>query len=249
MKIALIGSLSFLLLTGCSSLGLDFGRSRGGDPVPPQAAGQPQALYLDLIAGLRQRDLHRAALAHLDEYERIYPSTPATQLLRGQSLLELHDDQAALAVFRQITRGPEVAAAQAGMGTAAARSGQWGQAVEAFTAATRLEPTNPRFLNNLGYALLRSGNTAQGEFRLRMANELAPNSAEIRNNLALLLLASNRRAEGERLLTQMPSAEARAALRREAAQIQGRSPTPAQVQAPTQIQAPTQSQALAERSS
>ncbi|MDB5412250.1 MAG: hypothetical protein JWR10_585 [Rubritepida sp.] len=220
MKIALAGSLSLVLLSGCSSLGLDFSRMRGGEAPAPQAAGQPETLYLDLITGLRGRGLHRAALAHLDEYERLYERTPATLLLRGQSLLDIRDDAAALEVFRQITSGPEAAAAQAGIGTAAARIERWDLAVEAFTEAVRREPTNPRYLNNLGYALLRSGNAREGEFRLRMAGELDPNSAEIRNNLALLLLATSRRPDGERLLALMPSAEARAALRREAAQIQ-----------------------------
>lgn len=220
------------LLAGCSSLPLP-SISFGGNSPPrrdveataPLPPGQPEALYLDMIRGLRERGMHRAAIAHLDEYERRFRRTPGTTLLRGQSLLAIDDDQAALTVFRTITSGPEAAAAKAGIGTVMGRAGQWDRAVEAFTAATQIEPTNARYINNLGYALLRQGNTEQGEFRLRMASELDPSSAEIRNNLALLLLASNRRADGEQLLQQMPDGEARAAIRRAAAQIQSQTAT------------------------
>lgn len=223
-------ALSLLLASGCSSLPLPSvsfsGNSsprRDAEVVTPVPPGQPQALYLDVITGLRARGLHRAAIAHLDEYERRFARTPATALLRAQSLLEINDDQAALTVFQSIRSGPEAAAARAGTGTVMARQNDWDRAVEAFTAATQLEPTNPRFLNNLGYALLRQGNSGQGEYRLRMASELDPASAEIRNNLALLLLSSNRGPDGERLLAQTPSPEVRAAIRRAAAQIQNRS--------------------------
>jgi len=211
------GALAVLALlgTGCGIL---------PDGTPPVAGrgAQSEALYLDVIAGLRARGLHRAAIAHLDEYERNHARTSATALLRGQSLVEIHDDAAALEVLGRITTGPEAAAAASGIGTIHARAERWSEAVASFTTANRLEPTNPRYLNNLGFALLQGGQPGLAEARLRTAAELDADSAEIRNNLALLMLATQRRADGERMLTQVPSAEARQAIRRAARQIQSR---------------------------
>lgn len=211
------GALALLTL-----LGAGCGTSPGTTPPAPAGRAQSEALYLDVIAGLRSRGLHRAAIAHLDEYERNHARTPATALLRGQSLVEIRDDGAALDVLRRITTGPEAAAAASGIGTIHARAERWSEAVASFATANRLEPTNPRYLNNLGFALLHDGQPELAEARLRTAAELDAESAEIRNNLALLMLATQRRADGERLLAQVPSADARQAIRRAASQIQSR---------------------------
>ncbi len=213
-----------LLLGGCAGLPDLSSWLREAPPAFGVAAagqaGTPRALYLDMIAGLRQRGLHRAALAHLDEYERQHGATAATTLMRGQSLLEIGQERAAVAAFSAIPEGPERAAAQAGIGMALGRAGDWEGAASAFAEAVRREPTNARHVNNLGFALLRRGEAEEAEFRLRTAVELDPASPEIRNNLAVLLLATNRRPQGEQMLASVPDPALRATMRRVAAQIQ-----------------------------
>lgn len=215
MRIAAIVALCAGLLVGCATMGED---RAAAAPEAPEA----QQLYLDLIRGLRQRGLNRAVIAHLDEFERRHGERPATILLRGQALNDVGQPEAALAVFRRITEGPELPAARQGMGLAAAGAGRWSEAAELLEAAVRLEPTNARFLNNLGYVHLQQGQAQQAESRLRTAAELDGESAEIRNNIALLLLATGRRVDGERLLALIPNAETRNTIRREAQRLASR---------------------------
>jgi Flp pilus assembly protein TadD len=212
------------MLAICAALLAGCGTARhvgSGPPAAPQTA-EAQQLYLDLIRGLRQRGLHRAVIAHLDDFERQNGERPATILLRGQALNDIGDHEGALRAFSRITGGPEFPAARQGMGLAAAGAGLLPEATELLETAVRLEPTNPRFLNNLGFVQLQQGNVQQAESRLRTAAELDAESAEIRNNIALLLLATNRRAEGEQLLAMVPSQETRNAIRREAQRLSAR---------------------------
>ena len=195
------------------SLGLGRTAAEGSD------AGQAQVLYLDLIKGLQQRKLYRAALAHLDEFERLHGRQPQASLLRAECLAEVGDGAAARVAFQGLLRGPQAAAARHGLGMLAAREAQWPRAISEFNAALALEPTSTRVLNNLGYALLRCGDVAGAEFRLRQAAELEPDNAGVRNNLALLLAATNRNAEADSLLGAAGNAPMRRALRQEVARL------------------------------
>jgi Flp pilus assembly protein TadD len=204
---------AMLLLTGCADV------NGARTDMAQNNAQQPKTLYLDVINGLRQRGLYRAALANLDEYERSNPRTPQTILLRGQLLLSIGADAQALAEFQAIKTGPELAAAQSGIGAIDAHRGDWAGAVAAFGVSVANEPTNARYINNLGFAQLHQGDAADADYRLRMAAELDPASAEIRNNVTLLLLATGRKAEGEQMLADLKDPATQAALRREAAKI------------------------------
>lgn len=206
-------------LSGCGT-GLDSLPSLSlGGARSDSDAGQAQTLYLDLIKGLQQRGLHRAALAHLDEFDRLHGRHPQASLLRAESLAQVGEDAAAWTAFQGLLRGPQAAAARHGLGLLAGRGERWPEAVTEFNAALALEPTSTRILNNLGYALLRSGDMTAAEFRLRQAAELEPGNGGVRNNLALLLAATNRNAEAERLLGTAGNAPLRLALREEVARI------------------------------
>ncbi len=208
------------LLGGCGtvrgalpSLGFGNAASRTSEE------GQAQTLYIDLIKGLQQRRLHRAALAHLDEFERLHGRQPQASLLRAECLAEVGDDAGARTAFQGLLRGPHAAAARHGLGMLAAREENWPRAITEFNAALALEPTSTRTLNNLGYALLRSGDMAGAEFRLRQATELEPGNPGARNNLALLLVATHRNGEADGLLGTAGTAPMRLALRREVARL------------------------------
>ncbi|RVT91547.1 tetratricopeptide repeat protein [Rhodovarius crocodyli] len=211
------------LAPGCETvrgvLGPTTGAPAATAPSPATDRQQARNLYLDVIRGLRERGSNRAALAHLDEYERQHGQSPASNLMRGEILTDLGDEPGATAALGRISGGAEQAAALNTMGLLAGRGARWNEAKDRFEAAIRLEPTNVRFINNLGFALLNLGDAPGAEHRLRMASELDPNSEEVRNNIALLLLATGRRADGERVLGQIQSSETRNAIRREAQRL------------------------------
>ncbi|WP_159998427.1 tetratricopeptide repeat protein [Roseomonas sp. 18066] len=210
---ALLGGA--LLLSGCGTLGLG-GDSLAAGNAPESTGPRERGLYLDLIAGLQQRDLHRAALAHLDEFDTRFGATADTSMRRAESLAAIGEDARAEATFRaRLGRGDD-GPAQNGLGMLAGRRGRWAEAVAAFTAALAKQPTSTRYLNNLGYALYRAGQAEEAEFRLRQAEELDPASGEVRNNLILVLMANRRRDEAERRLAQIADTGLRDTVRRRA---------------------------------
>lgn len=193
--------------------------SLGFGQATAEETPQGQALYLDLIKGLQQRGLHRAALAHLDEFRRLHGTVPQATLLRAECLAEIGEPEPAQLAFRSLLRGPQAAAARRGLGLLAAKREAWPEAITEFEAALVIEPTSIRTLNNLGYALMRSGDAARAEFRLRQAAELEPENAGVRNNLALLLAATGRAAEAEQMLGQATDRPTQVALRQEASRM------------------------------
>jgi Flp pilus assembly protein TadD len=214
-SLLLLGSLA-----GCAELG-DLGSMFSGGPASDSRGSDSERdLYLDVIAGLNQRSMYHASLAHLDEYARRHRTTERSQLLRADALASVGQGEEATRLYRELLAGGSAAAAQNGLGRMAARTGDWTGAAAAFQEAVTRDPTNVRYLNNLGYACLRSGDARQAEFRLRQAEELEPQNVEVGNNLILLLLVSNRRQEGEARLSRIVDPNARQSLRREAQSIQ-----------------------------
>jgi Flp pilus assembly protein TadD len=201
---------ALLLAAGCVQA-----NPSGMPAATAQEAADARQLHLDLIRGLRQRGLNRAVIAHLNEFDQRHGASDATRLLRGEALSAIGDHAEAMAVFRTVQPGPEFSAAQQGMGLAAAGAGQWDEALALLQAAARVEPTNARLMNNIGFVQLQRRDFEGAERHLRTAAELDPENPEIRNNIALLLLAMGRRVEGERLLAAVPSVDARNAIRRE----------------------------------
>jgi len=204
-----------LLLAGCSSLP----SIKLVEPAPPRPFvqtdnleaphpdGDPslrtRKLFLGVVAALREQGRASAALAFLDDYDRSYPGDPHAQRLRADCLMDIGQQAAAEPIYRHLLGGPEEAAAQAGLGQAAAAGGHWAEAARAFGQAARLEPSTVRYLNNQGYALLRANDAAQAEFVLRKAAQLDPGNLQTRNNLILCL-----EREGKPVPQQLAAAEA-----------------------------------------
>lgn len=207
-------------LGGCAEggdLGSLFG---GGGPASDNRGSDSERdLYLDVIAGLNQRGLYHASLAHLDEYARRHRATERSQLLRADALASVGQREEATRLYRELLSGGSAAAAQNGLGRVAALAGDWPGAAASFQEAVARDPTNVRYLNNLGYAYLRAGDARQAEFRLRQAEQLEPQNIEVGNNLTLLFLTGNRRQEGEARLARIADPNARQAIRRQAQTI------------------------------
>jgi len=188
-----------LLLAGCSSLpSIKLVQEQPARPFvqtddleaprpPDDPSLRTRQLFLGVVAALREQGRASAALAFLDDYDRSYPGDPRAQRLRADCLMDVGQQAAAEPIYRRLLGGPEEAAAQAGLGQAAAAGGRWAEAARDFGQAARLEPSTVRYLNNQGYALLRANDAAQAEFVLRKAAQLDPENLQTRNNLILCL--------------------------------------------------------------
>lgn len=217
MSMARIPALLLLSALGGCAGGGDLASLLGnGLAADSRGSDSERDLYLDVIAGLNQRGLNHAALAHLDEYARRHSATERSQLLRADALAAVGRKDEATRLYRDLLTSGSAAAAQNGLGRVAAMSGEWTAAAAAFQEAVGRDPTNVRYLNNLGYACLRAGDAAQAEFRLRQAEELEPQNVEVGNNLTLLLLTTGRRQEAEARLSSIADRRARQALRDQA---------------------------------
>jgi Flp pilus assembly protein TadD len=196
-KMASVGAA--LLLAGCSSLpSIKLVEEPAARPFvqtddleAPRPHGDPslrtRQLFLGVVAALREQGRASAALAFLDDYDRSYPGDARALRLRADCLMDVGQQAAAEPIYRRLLGGPEEAAAQAGLGQAAAAGGRWAEAARAFGQAAKLEPSTVRYLNNQGYALLRANDAAQAEFVLRKAAQLDPDNLQTRNNLILCL--------------------------------------------------------------
>jgi len=131
-------------------------------------------LYLSVIEQLEHYEKYHAALAHIDEFERLYGTTPRSRGLRGDAWLALGDPDNAEKEYTAITRGAFAGAGQHGLGRVAAARGDWALAVTHFERAVQEQPTNTRFLTDLSQGYAEVGRTADAEFTLKKAQELVP---------------------------------------------------------------------------
>jgi Flp pilus assembly protein TadD len=188
---------------------------------PDSDAARSPAAYLRLIGELRASGRPRACLAHLDAFELKTPRDPQAKLLRGDCLVDVGQYDAAEAVYRPLLKGPQAAAAAAGLGRTAALRGDWPAAADNFAEAVRRAPINAAYIGDLGFALLRAGRANDAVFRLRQAAELSPDASNIRNNLILALEASGDEAAAAKLLTQVTDPQDLKALTAMRAELKG----------------------------
>lgn len=203
--------LALSLLTGPASshaetsppLSAMAGEEAGGRA--PDTENDPE-LYLQLIAGMQEKSLYFAALAHLDAFDRRWPGNQRAALLRGDALRETAYFEKAKAVYRNLLKGEQSAAAYHGLGIIAGRQGDSRAALEALEKANQLAPTNVSILNDLGYLQLLGGHLADARLSLHKAAELDQRNARVGGNLALLYLLEKKpeRAQGIMKWFQLP---------------------------------------------
>lgn len=198
--------LALSLLTACS--GSFSGKLGSGDATPhpsgtaadvPSAprmnTDRSRALFLIIVEELHKQGKSRAALAYLDDYDRLYPGDTKSALLRGNCLLDIADYDRAAQVFQRLQGGGNDPAAQAGLGQVAAARQDWASAQAAFQRAVRGNPSNAEYLNDLGFAQIQTGNYAAALSSLRQAQELDATNRMIRNNVILALHLAGRDAD------------------------------------------------------
>lgn len=154
-------------------------------------------VYLQLISRLQDKRLYFASLAHLDAFDRRWPSNRRSTLLRADALRETgYLDQAA-ALYEGLQQGPLAAQAHHGLGLIASKKGDLNAALIALSRANRLDPTNAAVLNDLGYTQIMLQQMAEAGFNLHKATELDPKNTRAGANLALFYLLDHKPAQAE----------------------------------------------------
>ena len=189
------------LASGCASTTPKYLRT------PTLAAPEPapqdsRNAYLELIGRMQQQGAWYASLAHVDAFRQRYGDPPALRLLQADALRETGQADAAIALYRELSSGPQAAAAAHGLGLIAARRDDDAGSEQALERATQLQPLNTDYLGDLGYARLRAGRFEQAREPLAKALELSPGNAKATANLALWAVLRGDSATAERLVAQ-----------------------------------------------
>ncbi|GLQ99754.1 tetratricopeptide repeat protein [Dyella mobilis] len=150
-----------------------------------QPATDSKAMYLDLIRQMQQQGSYYASLAHIDAFRLRYGDPPELQRMQGDALRETGQDDAAAKVYQGMLHGSQAASAWHGLGLIAARQRRYAEAEKDLQEATRIEPVNVTYLNDLGYARLAAGDIANAHEPLAEAAELEPTNTKVVSNLAL----------------------------------------------------------------
>jgi Flp pilus assembly protein TadD len=167
---------------------------------PHQPATDNKAMYLDLIRQMQQQGAYYASLAHIDAFRLRYGNPPELQRLQGDALRETGQSKAAAQVYQGMVHGGQAGPAWHGLGLIAARDKRYGEAEKDLLQATRIEPINVTYLNDLGYAQLAAGDIATAHQPLAEAAELEPANIKVVSNLALWASLSDDEPQAEAIM-------------------------------------------------
>lgn len=210
------------LASGCASTTPKYVRAPSLAPPEPDPQDSRNA-YLELIERMQQQGAWYASLAHVEAFRQRYGDRPALRLLQADALRETGQADAAVALYRELSSGPQAAAAAHGLGLIAARRDDDAGSEQALARATQLQPLNTDYLGDLGYARLRAGQFDQAREPLAKALELSPGNAKATANLALWAVLRGDQATAERLSAQASlNEETRRSIQQQAQQIRTR---------------------------
>lgn len=191
-------ALAANLFTGAESPAIP--ETSGRAAPDAQTLDQKPDVYLQLIAGMQQRGLYYASLAHLDAFDARWPDRADAILLRAHALRESGQMEAAKTMYSKLLGGPLAARAHHGLGLMAVRSGDIEEGSTALTRAAALAPTDATILGDQGYAFLMLGKFDEARLALFKAAELDDGNKRIGANLALLLALSGRLDQAQELM-------------------------------------------------
>lgn len=195
--------------------------------APPTEAAQETRrdennpdFYLELIAGMQQKRLFYASLAHLDVFEQRWPGDRRALLLRADALRSTGDFGRARQHYRRLLDKGALPGAWHGLGLIAAAEGDLPAAATALGQAVALAPIDVRILNDLGYLQLLLGERDAARLNLHKAAELAPENRQAGANLALWYLLAGHAGRAEQIMGRHGFTEAqRLAVRADAQRI------------------------------
>lgn len=150
-------------------------------------------LYLSVIGQLLDHGKFYAALAHLDEFERLHGAADSSHKLRGDAWLAVGALENAEVEYTAIAEGRLVGYGEHGLGSVAAAREDWPAASRHFERAVTQQPTNTRFLQDFASALFELGKVNDAEFQLRKALELSAADSPTSETLRAML-ATHKRA-------------------------------------------------------
>ncbi|MDI9249012.1 Flp pilus assembly protein TadD [Stenotrophomonas sp. RS-48] len=190
---------------------------------PGPAPQDSRNAYLELIERMQLQGAWYASLAHVDAFRQRYGDPPALRLLQANALRETGQTDAAAALYRELSSGPQAAAAAHGLGLIAAHRDDEAGSELSLARATQLQPLNTDYLGDLGYARLRAGRFDQAREPLAKALELSPGNAKATANLALWAVLRGDNATAERLAAQANlNEDTRRSIQQQAQQIRSR---------------------------
>jgi tetratricopeptide (TPR) repeat protein len=154
-------------------------------------AGLAQSLFAQL----------NAADARI-EYDRLvadYPKAPNVQYAYGRFLIDIRDNEAALAAFeREIVNAPTHALARLQIAYLKLQDKNPTAGIPLAEEAIKLNTRLPLGHYLLGRLVLETGDTPRAIQELEMAQRLAPNEARVYYSLARAYAKANRRADADR---------------------------------------------------
>ena len=216
-------SLRWLLCLACLLAAPSFAQNpaaAGETPTETRRDENNPDFYLELIAGMQEKRLYYASLAHLDLFEQRWPKDRRALLLRADALRHTGDYAQARDCYRRLLEQETSAGAHHGLGLIAAAEGDLAQASASLHEAARLAPIDARILNDLGYLQLLRGERAAARLSLFKASELAPDNRQVGANLALYLLLEGQSERAEQVMEKHGFAEAqRASVRNDAVRM------------------------------
>jgi Flp pilus assembly protein TadD len=225
---ALAALLAAGLLGGCatgptssSDFSITSGRASGDGDAP--SGRTEREVYTDLIRNMLAQEQYYAALAHIQEQQRLIGNTPELRYLEGETRRKLGQAPAAEVLYRGLLRSPMAAQAYHGLGLLYAER-DLGKSIEFLRESSSRRPTDAEVRNDLGYALMSAGRYHEALPELATAVELDP-AGKARNNLIMLLLLSGDEAGASRVARDAGvNAETLKRLRQQAQHLKSRNP-------------------------
>ena len=188
-RIALAAVLALLPLCGCQTTVVQTSPRATDLASSVLPSDRERDLYLSVIGQLVDHGKFYAALAHLDEFERLHGQTDASRKLRGDAWVAVGALDNAEAEYTAITEGRLAGFGEHGLGRVAAAREDWTSASLHFERAVGRQPTNTRFLQDFAGALYELGRMNDAEFQLRKALELSASDSPTREMLRSMLAA------------------------------------------------------------
>lgn len=219
----LIGMLLIVVtVSGCATSGMPATQALR---APRGDAETDRVLYADLIRGMIEQQNFYAALAHIQEQQRLQGSTPELRYLEAETRRRLGQLDAAETLYSGLLRSSLAGAAYHGLGLLYAdRDAR--RSIGYLQEAARRQPTHAQTRNDLGYALAVAGDHPAALVELATAVELDPASDKARNNLALLLMLSGDEDGVQRIVRETAmTADAVQRLRQQASALKHRGDT------------------------
>ena len=191
-RFATAAVLALMMLCGCQTT-LVQSSPRAPDAVPATVPSQRERdLYLSVIGQLIDHGKFYAALAHLDEFDRLHGPTDASRRLRGDAWLAVGALDNAEVEYTAIAGGRLLGFGEHGLGRVAAAREDWPAASRHFELAVDQQPTNTLFLQDFAGALFELGKVDDAEFQLRKALELSASDRATNETVRAMLAAHER---------------------------------------------------------